>query len=355
SVPSSPFDPSLDRGGSSVSHAFPPPHSTAFERTSPVPAVSADASPSRLAGPPPAAAHLRPRGRGWSAAVASILEARAPKPGNVHPEAAFPDLAYPDLVAAGLAITQALESAATAPLGRTILDAVTAARGATRSNANLGIVLAIAPVAAVPDDATGDAPDRNRLPAAVADVLSRLTATDAADVWQAIGIASPGGMGSAARHDLAGPPPDDLLEAMRLAAPRDAIARLWAEGYQPLVDGLVTDLESRLGDGTPVPEAIVTAVLRQLAREPDSLIARRHGSDTAAEVSRRAAHVLAGSLPIDRFDRFLRAPRRLNPGTTADLTAAALYILLREGRLAADLPALLGQHPLASPPSPPLP
>ncbi|MFM8802677.1 MAG: hypothetical protein ACKOK8_01980, partial [Planctomycetia bacterium] len=33
-----------------------------------------------------------PRGRGWCAAAASVLEASAPKPGNVHPAASFPDL-----------------------------------------------------------------------------------------------------------------------------------------------------------------------------------------------------------------------------------------------------------------------
>lgn len=183
-----------------------------------MPPVSADAIPSRLTGSRPAVDRWHPRGRGWAAAVASILEASAPKPGNVHPEAVFPDLTYADLVAAGLAIAPAMDTAATLPLGRTILDAVTAARSVTRSNANLGIILAIAPLAAVPDDAAGVVPDRVRLPAAVADVLGRLGAADAADVWRAIGIAAPGGMGAQMRLDLAGPPPEDLLEAMRLAA-----------------------------------------------------------------------------------------------------------------------------------------
>ena len=44
----------------------------------------------------------RPWGRGWCAAGASILEASAPKPGNVHPAAAFDDLTHAELVAAGL-------------------------------------------------------------------------------------------------------------------------------------------------------------------------------------------------------------------------------------------------------------
>ena len=273
----------------------------------------------------------RPRGRGWSAAAASILEASAAKPGNVHPAADFPDLTHAELVAAGLAIAPSMERAAEVPLGRTILAAVTAARSVTRSNANLGIVLAIAPLAAVPDASPVN-------PAAVAEVLERLTPADAADVWQAIRLAQPGGMGQSSQHDLAGAPPDDLMVAMRLAAPHDAIARLWADGYDSLVTGLVADLEAAIGRGLALNESIVHAFLAQLSREPDSLMTRKHSLPVAVEVSQRAAAALASPETIPEFDRFLRSPQRLNPGTTADLTAAALYILIRRGRLFSDLP-----------------
>ena len=283
-----------------------------------------------------------PLGRGWSAAAASILEASAAKPGNVHPAAAFPDLTHADLVAAGLAIAPAMEQAAEVPLGRTILAAVTAARRVTRSNANLGIVLAIAPLAAVPDG-------RLAGPTAAAEVLARLTAEDAADVWQAIRLAQPGGMGQSGQHDLAGPPPDDLLAAMRLAAPRDSIARLWADGYDPLFTGLAADLEAAIGRGLALDEAIVQAFLAQLVREPDSLIARKHGLPVAVEVSRRASAALAHPETIPEFDLFLRSPRRLNPGTSADLIAAAVYLLFRSGRLLADF------SPTPCPPLPPPP
>jgi len=263
--------------------------------------------------------------------VASILEASAAKPGNVHPAAEFPDLTHAELVAAGLAIAPSMERAAEVPLGRTILAAVTAARSVTRSNANLGIVLAIAPLAAVPDASPVNS-------AAVAEVLEQLTPADAADVWQAIRLAQPGGMGQRSQHDLAGAPPDNLMAAMRLAAPYDAIARLWADGYDSLVTGLVADLETAIGRGIALNESIVHAFLAQLAREPDSLITRKHSLSVAVEVTRRAAAALASPETIPEFDRFLRSPRRLNPGTTADLTAAALYILIRRGRLFSDLP-----------------
>jgi triphosphoribosyl-dephospho-CoA synthase len=276
-----------------------------------------------------------PGGRGWSAALASILEATAPKPGNVHPEAAFDDLAYEDFVMAGLAIAPALEDAPRVPLGRTILEAVRASRGVTRSNANLGIVLLIAPLSAAATPREVDA------------VFDSLTPADAADVWEAIATARPGGLGTTSRDDLRNPPPPDLRGAMRQAAGHDRIARLWAEGYADLFAGPVEDLASELAAGQPLLDAIVRCQLMQLAREPDTLIARRHGGVVAADVSRRAADVLAAGADwraaAARFDASLRAPRRVNPGTTADLVAAAVYILLLEGRLPHGI--ILAQSP----------
>lgn len=282
-------------------------------------------------------------GRGWCVAEACRLEATAQKPGNVHPGASFPDLDHAELVAAGRAIAPAIDAAPGSPLGRTILAAVRASRRVTRSNANLGIVLAVAPLASVPGD-DGGRPFR---PDEVAAVLARLTPEDAADTWHAIALAAPGGMGRRGRWDLAGPPPDDLLAAMAAAAPHDRIARLWTEGYGPLADGLVLDLLGEIAAGHTLGEAIVRGFLRQLAREHDTLVARRHGAEVAAEVSRRAAAVIAR--PGDSWreaaadlDRSLRRPLRINPGTTADLCAAALYILLRDGRLAAGGPDPVG-------------
>ncbi|MGI9178410.1 MAG: triphosphoribosyl-dephospho-CoA synthase, partial [Pirellulales bacterium] len=264
--------------------------------------------------------------RGWCAAVASILEATAPKPGNVHPAAAFADLTYDDLVAAAIAIGPAIERAAGRPLGLSIRTAVEAARAATGTNTNLGIVLLIAPLTAVADGTPLTA-------AAVDDILARLGPTDAADIYRAIALARPGGMGTVDRWDVAGPPPGDIRAAMALAADRDQIARLWATGYEPLFAGPVADLAASLEAGTPLLDAIVRCHVLQLARSPDSLIARRHGAETAADVSARAAGLLATRdadwpAAFAAFERHLRAPRRLNPGTTADMVAAALYILL---------------------------
>lgn len=280
-------------------------------------------------------ADIRPGGRGWSAAAACILEASAAKPGNVHPAAAFPDLSHDELVAVALAIAPVMEAATHRILGSTILSAVEASRRVSRSNANLGIVLALAPLAAVPAE-PGHLAAAIRT-GAVVDRLEAVDRDDAALVWQAIATAQPGGLGTVEACDLADPPPHDLLAAMRLAADRDEIARLWTTGYGPLLDGLVADLEEELRT-VPLEDAIIRGFLRQLARRPDTHVVRRHGSGMAADVSRRAAAVLAAPAndwraALAAFDRSLREPTRINPGTTADLVAVALYILVYDGRL----------------------
>ncbi len=85
---------------------------------------------------------------------------------------------------------------------------------------------------------------------------------------------------------------------------------------------------------------MVETFLTLLAAAPDTHVARRAGEEVAADVSRRARGALdaggvrtaPGRRAIDEMDRALRDPRHIrNPGTTADLTAAAIFVVLLEG------------------------
>jgi len=82
-------------------------------------------------------------------------------------------------------------------------------------------------------------------------------------------------------------------------------------------------------------DAIVELHLRLLAHTPDTLIARKAGADAAARVSDGARAVLAGRRTLQSFDASLRTEgNKLNPGTTADLVTATLFVALVEGMLA---------------------
>jgi triphosphoribosyl-dephospho-CoA synthase len=98
-------------------------------------------------------------------------------------------------------------------------------------------------------------------------------------------------------------------------------------------------LATALGDGLAVRDAIVELHLRLLAHTPDTLIARKAGADAAARVSAGAREVLAGRRTLESFDASLRTEgNKLNPGTTADLVTATVFVALVEGMLAPSSP-----------------
>ena len=271
---------------------------------------------------------------GQCATLACILEAAAPKPGNVHPAAEFDDMSFPDLVISAVAIGPVMDRAVQRGVGATVLDAARATRRAVGINTNLGTVLLLAPLAAVPHD--------EPLDRGVGRVLASLTPEDTRAVYEAIRIAEPGGLGEVEAMDVAHPPPTDLLAAMAAAAERDMVARQYAEGFRQVLGFVVPALAAGIESGWPVTEAIVHTHLELMARFPDSLIARKCGAAVAREASERAAAVLEAGLPGDgeyrcavrRFDAWLRSDgHRRNPGTTADLIAAGLFAGLRDGRI----------------------
>jgi len=97
----------------------------------------------------------------------------------------------------------------------------------------------------------------------------------------------------------------------------------------------VPALATALAEGAPVRDAIVELHLRLLAAAPDTLIARKAGTAAATRVSDGAREVLAGQREPASFDASLRTDgNRLNPGTTADLVTATVFVALLGGMLA---------------------
>lgn len=271
---------------------------------------------------------------GQCATLACLLEVAAPKPGNVHRGADFEDLTFQDFLTGAVAVAPAMDRAVDRPLGHTVVEAVKATRQLVGTNTNLGTVLLLAPLAKVARESP--------LRAGVAQVLHSLTADDAAGVYEAIRLARPGGLGTVEQHDVAAPPPADLIAAMQSAAGRDMVARQYAEDFAQVFDCVVPWLREAIGWGWAVPEAVVHLHVRLMAAFPDSLIARKCGPAIAVESAARAAAVLDRGRPGDDdyqralgdLDFWLRSDgHRRNPGTTADLVAAGLFVAIRDGWL----------------------
>jgi triphosphoribosyl-dephospho-CoA synthase len=268
------------------------------------------------------------------AQLACLLEVSAPKPGNVSPGRRFADLTYEDFLTSAVAIGPAFTRVADQPVGETIRQAIESTACWTKTNTNLGIVLLLAPLARAAATGGGE------LRGALRRVLDETTVNDAREVYAAIRRAKPGGLGRSDTQDVASEPDVTLLEAMRLAADRDGIAREYATAFDVTFERGAPTLAYARADGLPWSDAIVETYLSLLAHSVDTHIVRRTGVAAAERVSRLAREALeaggvrsaAGRQAVEEMDRAMRdAGNSNNPGTTADLTAAAIFVTLVNG------------------------
>ena len=263
---------------------------------------------------------------------ACLLEATAQKPGNVHPGESFEHVAYEDFVASADAITSVLANTRNLGVGKSILESVKATRNVCEHNTNLGIILLLAPLTAVPADVS--------LPEGIEAVLSGLTRDDAEHTYEAIRLAQPRGLGTADSADVTASSPDGTLaEVMSQAADRDAVARQYASNFKTVLHDAVAILNASSRFKEDWEQAIIYLQLKLIARDGDTDIARKCNSIDAHESKRRAMSVLRAGWPmtmegrsrIREFDRWLRAKgSKRNPGTTADLVTAGVFAILRD-------------------------
>jgi triphosphoribosyl-dephospho-CoA synthase len=263
-----------------------------------------------------------------AAQLACVLEASAEKPGNITPRHDFADTSYEDMLRSAIALGPELGRAAERGVGDTVLAAVRATQRVAGANTNLGIALLLAPLARAALLGAGTLRER------VEDVLGVLTLDDARSAYAAIRIAGAGGLDEPVEHDVRAEPTIALRDAMVAAADRDSVAAEYATGYALTFDVGLPALAVALDAGRGPRAATVELFLALLAAVPDTLIARKRGREAAEQVSAGAARVLAGEATLEAFDASLRADgNALNPGTTADLVAAVLFVALLEGIL----------------------
>ena len=258
---------------------------------------------------------------------ACLAELDAPKPGNVHRFAPGHGMSLADFVRSAEASAGPIATRG-GRVGVRIRDAVAATLSAVGQNTNLGIILLCAPLAAAVEI------EDVALRPALARVLDGLDQADAVDVFSAIAAANPGGLGRADRHDVNAPATVTLREAMAEAADRDRIARQYVTAYEDVfalgVPALAAARQRRLD-----PHWSTLAVyLAFLAAFPDTHILRKLDSATAEAVRREAAGwreaFAAAPDPGGMIEALLKWDaalklRGVNPGTSADLTVAALF------------------------------
>ena len=275
---------------------------------------------------------------------ACIDELEAPKPGNVSFLSEGHGMTADDFVASARCAADVLGTPGLS-LGERVLGSIEDTHAATGCNTNLGIVLLCAPLAQAALDGTPDGALRARL----ARVLERAGVEDTRRVFEAIRIAEPAGLGGSARHDVRAPAAAPLLRVMREAENRDRVARQYARCFEDVFEFGIPEL-ARARARWPGPQAVAALYLAFLARFKDSHIERKLGSVAAEGVRLEALRLLDGLEasrsseldlePLTSFDSSLKR-RRINPGTSADLTVATLLagsLLHERGKRAATRP-----------------
>ncbi len=261
--------------------------------------------------------------------TACLAELAALKPGNVHAYAAGHRMTVADFETSARLSAPAI-AAPDLKVGERILTALRRTREAVSSNTNLGILLLCAPLAQAALQSTG-----HNLRRELHTILQTLTLDDAANAYEAIRLANPGGLGDSPRHDVREPPRITLLEAMRVASDRDRIAAQYITDFADVFGLGLERLTAGRQRWREYEWAVSSAYLGFLGAFPDSHIQRKFGLETAEAVmieARKFDALLSETQDpsvilseLQTFDSALK-DKDINPGTSADLTVATLFV-----------------------------
>ena len=269
--------------------------------------------------------------------AACMAELEALKPGNVHIFADGHGMTVQDFMTSAEAAS-AVIAQPNLSLGERIFHSVKATQKVITCNTNLGIILLCAPLihAALQ-------PSTLTFMQSLKSVLANTTIEDAENTFAAIRLANPAGLGESAQFDVHQTATCTLLQAMQTAAnrdlardmlSRDMIAQQYTNNYAEILESLVV-YQQALARWQRPAWAVTAVHLHFMAHFLDSHIVRKYGETIAKLVQSEALEHEAEFLkaynpknylaPLLRFDDALKK-RRLNPGTSADLTVTTLLM-----------------------------
>lgn len=279
------------------------------------------------------------------AQIASVLEVSGyPKPGNVHRTRNFDDMVFEDFIISGVVIGETIREATTqaksindnyesAELGRFILEAVKETDKWIANNTNLGIMMMCVPIAC----SAAISNSFDEIQSNVGILMDNTTVDDAVNLYDAINIADAGGMGDQEEFDVMSEKAKDELRAnnqtmfdvLKISAGWDRLANELTSSMPVCFDiGFPTFNELK---SESINKATVLTFLTILSQIPDTLISRKYGNEVAQSVSDKVKELLTFKDDDDfldklnEFDDYLYE-NKFNPGTTADLTAASIFI-----------------------------
>lgn len=180
-------------------------------------------------------------------------------------------------------------------------------------------------------------------------VVESSNAQDAVCLYEAITIAKPSGLNGAPDLSVSDPTSKarlveenvSLFKVFEIAAGYDDICFEWVNNFPITFDiGYPYLTEQLCSKSRSLNVAIIHTFLKVLAERPDTFISRKVGLAKAMAISEDAKNILAlggvgtpkGRESLLLFDKKLREyGNNYNPGTTADITAATIALVLLNG------------------------
>jgi triphosphoribosyl-dephospho-CoA synthase len=297
--------------------------------------------------------------------LAILFEVSADKPGNVNLVVGFEGTRYEHFLASAVAAAPSFELSAergvaisSGKIGASdvglgwIIKGCIADINAWQHGGNtlLGTVILLSPIAV----ASGMTQTKeefvfeiSKLRENLKRVVESTTSEDAVNVYEAIKIANPSGLGKAPELDVNDPNSMDriikenvsLYEVFKIASSYDNVCSEWVNNYPITFNFAYPWLMEQIEAGKDLNVAITHTFLKVLAEYPDTFIARKVGIEKARQISFMAEKVLKlgletfqGKEQLRKFDSALRqSSNLLNPGTTADIIVAALALSTLSG------------------------
>ncbi len=214
-------------------------------------------------------------------------------------------------------------------VGEKIYCAVQATWNKVGCNTNLGIILLCAPMIHAAQDRCKMASFKTKLQ----HVLDSTTQQDADWVFRAIRLVSPGGLGQSEQQDVHSAPEVTLTEAMGIARERDRIAWQYVNCFKDVLDFGLKRYHVAINRWGDANWAVVAVYIGLLARIPDSHVERKYGNKFNGLVRTRMTFLdgmLSKTERPEQVNQLLQEVDAefkslgINPGATADLTAATL-------------------------------
>jgi triphosphoribosyl-dephospho-CoA synthase len=284
--------------------------------------------------------HFTPSYIARCAVLAMALEVSGtPKPGNIDRDHDYSSTRYEDFLASAVGVYPVMEKACNdSGIGSLILEASgESVRWQGGGNTHFGAYILLFPLIKAAIKGPLDQLRNNAI-----DIVKDTTIDDAVEFYRAfsmvevrmkaardltsgekeLDVGSGGSLEELGRRGIT------MYDIMQISAKNDMVAREWVDGFRRSFEA-AEKIYSKRKTGT-MNDATVLSYLELLAEEPDTFVAKKYDMNKAVYVQGLALDVLERRMTLKELSHRLSV-EKINPGSTADIIIAGLFIALLSG------------------------